>query len=168
MTLSGDKAQPDDWQDVQAVGDFLRQGGSVYMLLDRQVETSLQTLFDYAKQLAAAGDQAGAARLFKLLTFYDGWSFEYWFHLGKCCQAQRAWIDAIYAYGRAAQIKVAAPEAPCAAGECYFASGNKTYARKAFRAALLICGELKHHQAIRQRARTGLAATGGDDESLSD
>ncbi|BAE74562.1 hypothetical protein SGGMMB4_02898 [Sodalis glossinidius str. 'morsitans'] len=168
MTSSGYKGQPNTWQDKLAVSDFLRQGGSVYMLLDRQIEESLQTLFDYAKQSAAAGDQAGAAKLFKLLTFYDAWSFDYWFHLGKCCQAQRVWIDAIYAYGRAAQIKVASPEAPCAAGECYLAGGNKTYARKAFHAALLICGELKQNQAVRQRSRAGLAAMGDGDESISD
>ena len=92
-----------------------------------------------------------------------------------CCQADKAWVDAIYAYGRSAQIRVSAAIAPCAAGECYLACGNRPLAAKAFRAALLVCGterDGEEHEGeeyggmgqaeIRQRARAGLVKAEGE------
>ncbi|MEY4474587.1 MAG: hypothetical protein RL248_354 [Pseudomonadota bacterium] len=157
-------------QETQAMLQFFQQGGSLHMLLDKEVSAELDVLFRYAKQLVGVGEYGAAARLFKLLTLYDGWSFDYWFELGACCQADRAWVDAIYAYGRAAQIRISAAQAPCAAGECYLACGNLPFAAKAFRAALLVCGreceeESMEQADIRQRALVGLAKTGDENEN---
>ncbi|KML18203.1 pathogenicity island 2 chaperone protein SscA [Leclercia adecarboxylata] len=152
---------------------FFQQGGALRMLFAKDVSTELDVLQRYARQLANAGEYGAAARIFKVLTIYDAWSFEYWFELGTCCQADTAWSDAIYAYGRAAKIKVSEAQVPCAAGECYLASGNLPLAAKAFRAALLICGmedqgdnhENRKVADIRRRARAGLSKTGEDYES---
>lgn len=75
------------------------------MLLDDDVTQPLNTLYRYAMQLMEVKEFAGAARLFQLLTIYDARSFDYWFRLGECCRAQNIG-EAIYAYGRAAQIKI--------------------------------------------------------------
>lgn len=61
------------------------------MLLDDDVTQPLNTLYRYATQLMEVKEFAGAARLFQLLTIYDAWSFDYWFRLGECCQAQKHW-----------------------------------------------------------------------------
>lgn len=69
---------------------FFRRGGSLRMLLDGDVTQPLNTLYRYAMQLMDVKEFAGAARLFQLLTIYDAWSFDYWFRLGECCQAQKS------------------------------------------------------------------------------
>ncbi|EDU4658912.1 CesD/SycD/LcrH family type III secretion system chaperone SscA, partial [Salmonella enterica subsp. diarizonae] len=74
---------------------FFRRGGSLRMLLDEDVTQPLNTLYRYAMQLMDVNEFAGAARLFQLLTIYDAWSFDYWFRLGECCQAQKLWGEAI-------------------------------------------------------------------------
>lgn len=162
-----------DGQDTETVLRFFQQGGALRMLFDTDVSADLGVLLRYARQLAYAGEFGAAARIFKVLTIYDAWSFEYWFELGTCCQADTAWSDAIYAYGRAAKIRVSEAQVPCAAGECYLACGNLPLAAKAFRAALLVCGvehqgdnhENREVAEIRRRARTGLSKTGEDNES---
>lgn len=162
-----------DGRDTEIVLRFFQQGGALRMLLVKDVSADLDVLLRYAQQLASAGEYGAAARIFKVLTVYDAWSFEYWFELGACCQADSAWSDAIYAYGRAAKIRVSEAQVPCAAGECYLACGNLPLAAKAFRAALLICGvehqgdnhESREVADIRQRARAGLNKTGDDHES---
>ena len=154
--------------ETQAMLRFFQQGGALRMLLDKDVSAELDVLFRYAMQLAGIGESGAAARLLKVLTLYDAWSFDYWFQLGACCQAESAWVDAIYAYGRAAQIRICEAKAPCAAGECYLACGNRPFAAKAFRAALLVCGEEPGQADIRQRALTGLAKTGDEYESDTD
>ncbi len=70
---------------------FFRRGGSLRMLLDDDVTQPLNTVYRYAMQLMEVKEFAGAARLFQLLTIYDAWSFDYWFRLGECCQAQKHW-----------------------------------------------------------------------------
>jgi len=156
-------------QKMQDILRFLQRGGALRMLLGKDVSADLDVLFRYAKQLVGVGAYGSAARLFKILTIYDAWSFDYWFELGACCQADHAWVDAIYAYGRAAQIQISAAQAPCAAGECYLACGNKLLAAKAFRSALMVCGEEGTGQMdIRRRALVGLAKTGCEDESNTD
>lgn len=155
-------------QEMQKVLRFYRQGGALRMLLKQTVEQELEVLFRYAMQLVGVGEYGAAARLLKLLTLYDAWSFDYWFQLGRCCQAQKAWVDAIYAYGRAAQIRLNAPEVPYAAAECYQACHNVQYAKKALRATLLICGDACEHQVIHRRAATFLAHLGVQDESSAD
>lgn len=60
--------------------------------------------------------------------------------------------EAIYAYGRAAQIKIDAPQAPWATAECYLACDNVCYAIKALKAVVRICGEVSEHQILRLRA----------------
>ena len=162
-----------DGRDSEIVLRFFQQGGALRMLFATDVSADLDVLQRYARQLASAGEYGAAARIFKVLTIYDAWSFEYWFELGACCQADAAWSDAIYAYGRAATIRVSEAQVPCAAGECYLACGNLPLAAKAFRAALLVCGV--EHQGdnhenrvvadIRRRARAGLSKTGEDHES---
>ena len=155
-------------RDNETLLRFLQRGGSLRMLTGTDVSGELATLFRYARQLATAGEYAAAARLLKILTVYDAWSFEYWFELGVCCQADSAWIDAIYAYGRAAQIRLTEAKAPCAAGECYLACGNRPMAAKAFRAALQICGmnpgegseDNPDIATIRRRAQLGLEQSG--------
>ena len=171
---------PMDSQETQAILQFFQQGGALRMLLGKDVGPELDVLFRYAKQLSSVGEYGAAARLFKVLTIYDEWSFEYWFELGVCCQADKAWVDAIYAYGRSAQIRVSAAIAPCAAGECYLACGNCPLAAKAFRAALLVCGterDGEEHEGeeyggmgqaeIRQRARAGLVKAEGEHEKFN-
>ncbi|WP_254900206.1 CesD/SycD/LcrH family type III secretion system chaperone SscA [Lonsdalea iberica] len=161
---------------MQTLLHFLQRGGALRMLLGKDVSAELDVLFRYAKQLMGVGEYGAAARIFKVLTLYDAWSFDYWFELGACCQADGAWIDAIYAYGRAAQIRVSAAQAPCAAGECYLAGGHRSLAAKAFKAALLVCGtahegeqcEDRERADIRRRARVGLAKAGDDHESDAD
>ncbi|WP_367298354.1 CesD/SycD/LcrH family type III secretion system chaperone SscA [Hafnia alvei] len=163
---------PMESQETQAMLQFFQRGGALRMLLGTDASPELDVLFRYAKQLADVGEYGAAARLFKVLTIYDGWSFDYWFELGMCCQAEQAWVDAIYAYGRAAQIRVSAAAVPCAAGECYLACGNRPLAAKAFRAALLVCGTEREGEQrdgmeqadIRQRARAGLAKAGDEHE----
>ncbi len=59
--------------------------------------------------------------------------------------------EAIYAYGRAAQIKIDAAGA-MAAAECYLACDNVCYAIKALKAVVRICGEVSEHQILRLRA----------------
>ncbi|MGL5699434.1 MAG: CesD/SycD/LcrH family type III secretion system chaperone SscA [Kluyvera sp.] len=157
-----------DVQEVQTLLRFFQQGGALRMLFDTDVSSDLDVLYRYARQLASAGEYGSAARIFKVLTIYDAWSFEYWFELGACCQADSAWVDAIYAYGRAAKIRVSEALVPCAAGECYLACGNLPQAAKAFQAALLVCGteyQGEHQEDqevadIRRRAREGLSKTG--------
>ncbi|WP_440866931.1 CesD/SycD/LcrH family type III secretion system chaperone SscA [Symbiopectobacterium purcellii] len=146
-----------------AMLQFLRRGGAVRMLLKKDVSSELDTLFRYARQLSSAGDHRAAANLLRLLTAYDDWSFDYWYQLGATCHAAHAWSDALYAYGRAAKINVSAAQVPCAAGECFLACGEKALARKAFKAALLICGENRSLQAIRRQAEQGLSRTGESD-----
>ncbi|WP_145558816.1 CesD/SycD/LcrH family type III secretion system chaperone SscA [Yersinia mollaretii] len=156
-----------DNQETQVMLQFFQRGGALRMLLGKDASSELDVLFRYAKQLADVGEYGAAARLFKVLTIYDGWSFDYWFELGMCCQAEKAWVDAIYAYGRAAQIRVSVAIVPCAAGECYLACGNRTLAAKAFRAALLVCGTERdglEQAEIRQRARAGLVKAGDEYE----
>lgn len=126
------------------------------MLLDKNVTPQLDLLYHYALQLVAVKEHAGAARLLKILTLYDAWSFDYWFQLGVCCQAQKAWSDAIYAYGRAAQIQLDEPRAPWRAAECYLACGNDRGAKKALKAVMLICGDNREHQILRRRAEAVL------------
>lgn len=160
-------------RDSEILLRFFQQGGALRMLFSTDVSADLDVLQRYARQLASAGEYGGSARILKVLTIYDAWSFEYWFELGACCQADAAWSDAIYAYGRAAKIRVSEAQVPCAAGECYLASGNLPLAAKAFRAALLVCGmehqgdndESREVVDIRQRAREGLSKTGEDHES---
>lgn len=162
----------EDIQEIQEIEQFFQRGGALRMLLGKDISPELDVLFRYAKQLSDVGEYGAAARLFKVLTVYDGWSFDYWFELGACCQAEEAWVDAIYAYGRAAQIRVSAAIVPCAAGECYLACGNRPLAAKAFRAALLVCGsghdgeqsENMEQADVRQRALAGLAKAGGEYE----
>lgn len=162
-----------DDRDSDIVLRFFQQGGALRMLCATDVSADLDVLHRYARQLASAGEYGAAARIFKVLTIYDAWSFEYWFELGACCQADAAWGDAIYAYGRAAKIRVSAAQVPCAAGECYLACGNLPLAAKAFRAALLVCGvehqrdnhENREVADIVRRACTGLSKTGEDYES---
>ncbi|CNL65503.1 secretion system chaperone SscA [Yersinia aldovae] len=166
-------SMPMNAKKTQAIVQFFQQGGALRMLLDKEVSAELDVLFRYAKQLAGVGEYGAAARLFKVLTLYDAWSFDYWFELGACCQADSAWVDAIYAYGRAAQIRISAAQVPCAAGECYLACGNRPLAAKAFRTALFVCGEACEKEVmeqanIRQRALVGLAKTGEKDESDTD
>lgn len=159
--------------DSDIVLRFFRQGGALRMLFAADVSAELDILQRYARQLASAGEYGAAARIFKILTICDAWSFEYWFELGACCQAGTAWVDAICAYGRAAKIRVSEAQVPCAAGECYLACGNLPLAAKAFRAALLVCGPEQqgdHHEDrnvadIRRRAYTGLSKTGENYES---
>lgn len=151
-------------QQMQDALRFYRRGGAPRMLLDKEVTQDLDVLYRYAVQLAGVNEHGAAARLFKLLTLYDAWSFEYWFQLGVCCQTREAWSDAVYAYGRAAQIRLDAPEAPLAAAECYLACHNLVYAKKALRATLLICGNASEHHVIRQRAEAFLSRTGDGDE----
>ncbi|ECG8588932.1 CesD/SycD/LcrH family type III secretion system chaperone SscA [Salmonella enterica subsp. salamae] len=139
-------------QQIQDAMRFFRQGGSLRMLLDDDVTQPLDTLYRYAMQLVDIKEYAGAARLFQLLTIYDAWSFDYWFRLGECCQAQQVWGDAIYAYGRAARIRLDAPQAPWGAAECYLACDNYDYAKKALKAVVRICGEASEHQSLRGRA----------------
>ncbi|MFT8211839.1 MAG: CesD/SycD/LcrH family type III secretion system chaperone SscA [Symbiopectobacterium sp.] len=149
--------------DSLAMLQFLRRGGAVRMLLKKEVSVELETLFRYARQLSNAGDYPAAARILRVLTVYDDWSFDYWYQLGATCHAAHAWSDALYAYGRAAQINVSAAQVPCAAGECFLACGEKSLARKAFKAALLICGKNRALQAIRRQAEQGLSRTGEPD-----
>ncbi|EGE4741923.1 CesD/SycD/LcrH family type III secretion system chaperone SscA [Salmonella enterica] len=139
-------------QQVYDTMRFFRRGGSLRMLLDDDVTQPLNTLYRYAMQLMEVQEFSGAARLFQLLTIYDAWSFDYWFRLGECCHAQKLWGEAIYAYGRAAQIKLDAPQAPWAAAECYLACDNVRYARKALKAVVRICGEASEHHILRLRA----------------
>lgn len=161
--------------ETETILRFFQQGGALRMLFGRDASAELDVLFRYGGQLAGAGEYGSAARIFKLLTVYDAWSFEYWFELGVCCQADCAWGDAIYAYGRAAQIRVSAAQTPCAAGECYLACGNQPQAAKAFRAALLVCGMASEGEQsenmevadIRRRAQMGLAKIGDEYESSS-
>lgn len=150
-------------EDSLAILQFLRRGGAVRMLLKKEVSVELETLFRYARQLSNAGDYSAAANLLRILTAYDEWSFDYWYQLGATCHAAHAWSDALYAYGRAAKINVSAAQVPCAAGACFLACGEKALARKAFKAALLICGENRSLQAIRHQAERGLSRTGGPD-----
>jgi len=162
-----------DDQDSEIVLRFFQRGGALRMLFATDISTDLEVLQRYARQLASAGEYGAAARIFKVLTIYDAWSFEYWFELGACCQADAAWSDAIYAYGRAAKIKVSEAKVPCAAGECYLACGNLPLAAKDFRAALLVCGvehqgdnhESREVADIRRRAHVGLSKAGEDHES---
>ncbi len=158
-----------DAQETETLLRFLQRGGALRMLFETDVSGDLDVLYRYARQLACAGEYGSAARIFKLLTLYDAWSFEYWFELGTCCQADCAWGDAIYAYGRAAKIRVSEAQVPCAAGECYLACGNLPLAAKAFRAALLVCGteqqENREVAEIRRRALAGLSKTGDEHES---
>lgn len=161
-----------DTQETETLLRFFQQGGSLRMLFGSDISADLYVLYRYARQLAFAGEYGSAARIFKVLTIYDAWSFEYWFELGACCQADCAWVDAIYAYGRAAKIRVSAAEVPCAAGECYLAIGNLPLAAKAFRASLLVCGtgqggsnEGREVADIRKRAYAGLNKAGEDNGS---
>lgn len=162
-----------DDRDSDIVLRFFQQGGALRMLFSTDISADLKILQSYARQLVSASEYGAAARIFKLLTIYDEWCFEYWFELGTCCQADAAWSDAIYAYGRAAKIKVSEAKVPCAAGECYLESGNLPLAAKAFRAALLVCGvehkgdnpENRDMADIRRRARAGLSKTGEEHES---
>lgn len=149
--------------DSAAMLQFLRRGGAVHMLLKKEVSVELDTLFSYARQLFSAGDYRAAANLLRILTAYDDWSFDYWYQLGATCHAAHAWSDALYAYGRAAKINVSAAQVPCAAGACFLACGENALARKAFEAALLICGENRSLQAIRRQAEQGLSRTGEPD-----
>lgn len=77
--------------------------------------------------------------------------------------------EAIYAYGRAAQIKIDAPQAPWAAAECYLACDNVCYAIKALKAVVRICGEVSEHQILRLRAERCYSnfLTGAKNESNS-
>lgn len=163
-----------DCRDSESLLRFFQQGGALRMLFATDVSADLDVLQRYARQLVSAGEYGAAARIFKVLTIYDAWSFEYWFELGACCQADAAWSDAIYAYGRAAKIRVSAAQVPCAAGECYLACGNLPLAAKAFRAALLVCGvehqgddheKAREVEDIRRRAFAGLNKTGEGHES---
>lgn len=151
-------------EEIQSALRFFRQGGALRMLLNQDVTPELSVLFRYALQLVEVGEYSAATRLFKLLTMYDAWSFDYWFQLGVCCQSQSLWSDAIYAYGRAAQIRLNAPEVPYAAAECYQACGNSQYARKALRAARLICGDASEHRAFRRQVEEALTQLGDEDE----
>ncbi|WP_447783530.1 CesD/SycD/LcrH family type III secretion system chaperone SscA [Enterobacter asburiae] len=160
-------------RDSEIVLRFFQRGGALRMLFATDISADLEVLQRYARQFVSAGEYGAAARIFKVLTIYDAWSFEYWFELGACCQADAAWSDAIYAYGRAAKIKVSEAKVPCAAGECYLACGNLPLAAKAFRAALLVCGvehqgdnpENREVADIRRRARVRLSKAGEDHES---
>lgn len=143
-------------QEMQKMLRLFRRGGALRMVLEKDVTESLDVLYRYAMQLKNAKEHTGAARILRLLTVYDAWSFEYWYSLGQCCQAQKDWSDAVYAYGRAAQIRLDAPEAPWAAAECYLACGNDEYARKSLNAVLLICGNREEYQALRLQVNTVL------------
>ncbi|EPU3933606.1 CesD/SycD/LcrH family type III secretion system chaperone SscA [Morganella morganii] len=161
-----------DAREPDIVLRFFQQGGALRMLFAEDISADLDVLQRYARQLASAGEYGAAARIYKILTICDAWSFEYWFELGACCRAGAAWSDAIYAYGRAAKIRVSEAKVPCTAGECYLACGNLPMAAKAFRAALLVCGaehqggnhENREVADIRRRARAGLSKTGEDNE----
>lgn len=129
----------------------------MYSQLDNNREQQLSILFRYAMQLTGNKEYESAARLFQFLTACNSVSFDYWLQFAKCCQALQAWTDAIYAYGRAAQLNVSEAEVHCSAGECWLASGNALYAGKAFRAALLIIGTDADNTPLRQRVEAGLS-----------
>jgi len=139
---------------------FLQHGGALKMLLAQDRQTELDRLYRYACQKAEAGDTAAACRLFMLLTVYDGWSFDYWFQLARCCQAEHLWLDAAWAYGRAARIRPDEPDIPCLASECYASAGCTSLASRAARAALRLCGTLPKWQSVRRRAGILLNKTG--------
>lgn len=121
------------------------------MLLDDDVTQPLNTLYRYATQLMEVKEFAGAARLFQLLTIYDAWSFDYWFRLGECCQAQKHWGKRYTLMDARHKLRLM-PQAPWAAAECYLACDNVCYAIKALKAVVRICGEVSEHQILRQRA----------------
>lgn len=147
-------------EETQSNAFFLQHGGALRMLLPKDMGTELSVLYRYGLQLMEAENTAAAARLFMVLTVYDAWSFDYWLQLARCCQAEKLWMDAAYAYGRAAQIRIDEPEVPYAAAECYIAAGYIQHAHRALHATLTLCGTLPQWNAIRQQAEAQLRRLG--------
>ncbi len=98
---------------------FFRRGGSLRMLLTTMLHSRLIPVRWAPCSLRGKRVRRRSAT-FQLLTIYDALgSFDYWFLPGECAASSKHWGERIYAYGRAAQIKIDAPQAPWAAAECY-------------------------------------------------
>ncbi|CAH0536014.1 SycD/LcrH family type III secretion system chaperone [Vibrio marisflavi] len=146
--------QPDE----KSIVEFFQRGGSMKILCDMD-ESSLDTIYNYAFQLFETGQTAEAYRHFYFLASMDQWNFDYLLALGICCQRMGEHEQAIYCFSRSGQRELADPRSSYYAGISYQCLGNKSYARKAFNAAVRWCSDKPEYQQLKSKVSAALART---------
>ena len=145
-----------DTGDVRKAIDFFRRGGALSALACKDVRHQLNVLHRHTSELIEQNEFAAAERICRILTLYAPWTFEYWYIFGQCCQAQASWKDAIYAYGRAAELRMDDPQVVWAAAECFIQTGDRMRAIKALKAVQTICRVTQAEPELYCRAETML------------
>lgn len=156
--MSETMINPQQEENDDVLQRFFSRGGSLRMLTDIDDQDLVQ-LYSYAGQLFAAGEFVASRNFYQLLSTFDHWNYDYLLGLGLSHQRLSAHEEAISCFARAGMITIDDPRAAFFAGLSYRLVGNEAYARKAFNAAIMWCGEQSHYQEIKGNAERMLTAT---------